>query len=150
MAAALPFVFAGISAGASIYGGYSANQSAKKEASAMEAQGQLLQEEADAEARAHAKDVRRFAANQSLAFLANGVSLAGSPLLVTQDTVEQGQAEVDSIVKAGNAKAKLYNTQAQIRRNEGRASFIAGLGQAAGTLATTSMSSTKKTGGKSV
>lgn len=140
MAAALPIVFTAISAGASIYGGYSANQSAKKEASAMEAQAQLVQQEADTEALSHAKDVRRFAANQSLAFLANGVSLAGSPLLAIQDTVNQGQEEVNSITRSGNARAKLYNTQAAIKRNEGRASFLSGLGSAAGQVALTSMS----------
>lgn len=135
MAAAVPILI-GISAGASIIGGISANNSARREAKAIEEQGRLQQEEATAEATAHAQDVRRFAANQSLSFLANGVTLAGSPLLVLEDTVMQGQNEVDSIVRSGNAARRLAGEKAENTRASGRAALIGGIASAAGTVAT--------------
>lgn len=146
MAGAIPAIIIGataISAGASIYGGMSANNAAKKEAALLEEQGRTAQEQADAEAASHATDVRRFAANQSLAFLANGVSLAGSPLLTIEDTVKQGQAEVDSITKSGNAQRTLYNQKSEITKNQGRAALIGGFGQAAGTISSTAIASKK-------
>jgi hypothetical protein len=146
MAAALPaIIIAGTlaSAGASIYGGIQANSAANREAKALQEQGRLAQEAADAEAQSHATDVRRFAANQSLAFLANGVSLAGSPLLVLEDTVKQGQAEVDSITRSGNAQNALYNQRATNTRNSGRAALIGGIGTAAGSVATMGISASQ-------
>lgn len=143
-AAPIAIALAAVAGGSAIYGGYQAKQSAKREASAMEAEGQLLQEEANREAGSHARDVRRFAANQSLSFLANGVTLAGSPLLVLDDTYTQGQEEVNAIVKSGNAKRNLYNQRASITRNQGRAALISGIGQAAGIGAGTASGLSKK------
>lgn len=116
-----------LGAGGQIYSGYQANQSAKREASAMEAEGELAQQEADAEAAAHASDVRKFARTQSLSFLKNGVTLEGSPLLVLDETLTQGQNEVDSITKSGNAQRNLYNQRAANTRREGRAQLIGGI-----------------------
>lgn len=142
MAAAIPAVIIGltaVSAGAQIYSGISANAASKKEASALRDQGQLASDEANAEAASHAQDVRRFAANQSLAFLSNGVSMAGSPLLVLDDTITQGQNEVNSIVKSGDAQKRLYNQRADNTRNQGRAALIGSIGGAAGTVAGTAV-----------
>lgn len=142
MAAAIPaavIALTAVSAGASIYGGIQANSASKKEAGLLREQGAIAQSEADSEAASHARDVRRFAADQSLAFLSNGVTLAGSPLLVLDDTITQGQKEVDSITRSGNAQRSLFNQRADITRNQGRAALIGGLGQAAGTVATTSV-----------
>jgi hypothetical protein len=133
-AVAIPIIVASavIGAGAAVYSGYEANQAAKKEKGMLEDQGRLAQEEANREATLHARDVRRFQANQSLSFLANGVSLAGSPLLVAEDTQTQGDEEVASIRKSGAAQRELYNQRGVIARNQGRAALIGGIGQAAG------------------
>ncbi len=133
-----------IAAGGQIYSGYQANQSAKREASALEAQGQLEQEEADREAAAHAGDVRKFSRVQALSFLKNGVTLEGSPLLVLDETLSKGQEEVDSITKSGAARRTLYNSKAAITRNEGRARMIGGITGAAGTIGSAGMAGANK------
>jgi hypothetical protein len=114
-------------AGGQIYGGYQANQAAKREANLMEMQGQIAQSEADTEAAAHARDVRQFSRNQALSFLKNGVSLAGSPLLVVDETLTEGQKEATSIAKKGAAERNLYNERAYNTRSEGRAKLIGGV-----------------------
>lgn len=136
-AAAVPIFIAATvaSAGASIIGGIQANNAAKREASALQEQGRLAQEESLREAQLHADDVRRFHRSQSVAFTKNGVSLAGSPLLVLDETVSRGQEEVDSIVKSGNAQQNLYNQNAQQAKNKGRAALISGFASAAGSVA---------------
>lgn len=126
---------AAVSATTSVIGGISANNAAKREAALQQEQGRLAQEEANREAARHAQDVRRFSRTQSLAFLRNGVTLAGSPLLVAEDTLTQGQEEVNSIVESGNAQRTLYNQRASATRNSGRAALVGGIGQAAGTVA---------------
>ena len=114
-------------AGGQVYGGYQANMAAKREAGLMEDQGRLAQAEAQAEAQRRADEVRKFSKVQALAFMKNGVSLSGSPLLTINDTITQGQKEVNAISASGTAKANLYNQRAAITKNEGRAAFIGGL-----------------------
>lgn len=135
MAAPIFLAATAISAVSSIAGGVSANSAARREGALLDEQGRLSQEESDREAQLHADDVRRFSKTQSLAFLKNGVTLAGSPLLTVQDSVARGQEEVDSISKSGAAQRTLYNQRAEITRNQGRAALIGGIGQAAGTAA---------------
>lgn len=118
---------AAIGAGGQIYSGYAANQAAKREASLLEEQGVLAQEEADREAASHAEDVRKFSRTQALAFLKNGVTLSGSPLLVLDETLTKGQEEADSIAKSGAAQRNLYNKRAYNERSEGRAKLIGGI-----------------------
>lgn len=113
-----------------LYAGYSANKSARREAGAMETQGALIQEEQDAEARRYAEDVRKFRSKQKLAFLANGVTLQGTPGLVMEETSRQGQEEVNAISRRGKAYSSLYYQKADIMRNEGRAGLIGGIGNA--------------------
>lgn len=122
-----------ISAGASIAGGISADRSAKREAGALNDQAALAESESLAEAKRRATEVRQFQRRQKLAFLKNGVTLEGSPLLVLDETLASGQEEVDAIMRRGSSQAKLYREHAAITRNRGRAALIGGIGQAAGT-----------------
>lgn len=136
-AAAVPIFVAAtaVSVGASIMGGIAANNAAKAEARNLEEQGRLAQEEHNREAARRAEEVRKFHRTQSLAFLKNGVTLAGSPLLVLDETMTQGQEEVNAISKSGDAQRTLYNQRAAQTVNSGRAALIGGIGQAAGSAA---------------
>lgn len=124
----------GIVAGATgqIIGGISANRAASAEAEALQEQGRLSQAEATAEASRRAAEVRKLGKKQALAFMKNGVSLTGTPLLTINDTMDQGQQEVNAITDAGNARANLYTRRAAITKNEGRAQLIGGALSAAG------------------
>lgn len=120
-----------VSAGASIMGGISARSSANREAKALNEQAALAQNEATAEAQRRATEVRQFQRRQKLAFLKNGVTLEGSPLLILDETLTAGQEEVDAIMRRGTAQAKYYRESAAITKNKGRAALIGGIGGAA-------------------
>lgn len=121
-----------LAAGASVVQGVMGYQAARDEARLINQQGILEQQEAQEEAQRKANEVRKFAARQKLAFLKNGVRLEGSPLLVVDETLTEGQKEVDAITRRGNALRTLRAQEAQITKNRGRAALIGGLGQAAG------------------
>lgn len=116
-----------LGAAGKVYGGYSANQAAKREAGLMEDQARLAQAEAAAEAQRKANEVRKFSRTQALAFMKNGVSLEGSPLLSINETIDEGQKEVNAITESGRAKADLYTRKAANVRAEGRAAMIGGI-----------------------
>lgn len=120
-----------ISAGSSIAGGYAASKAAKKEANMLNDQAATAEEQAQLEARRRAEDVRKFEKRQKLAFLKNGVTLEGSPLLVLEETLRLGQEEVDSIIRAGASQGRLLREKAGITKRQGRAAMIGGIGNAA-------------------
>lgn len=123
-----------ISVGSKVASGFAAKKAANNEASLLEDQARIATDEAAQKAQIRATEVRKFAKTQKLAFLKNGVTLEGSPLLVLQDTFDQGQIEVNAITKQGFAQSKLLNAKAQIMRNQGRAALIGGFGDAASSL----------------
>lgn len=120
-----------VSVGSSIAGGISANNAAKREAALEEEQGRIAQDEANVEAGRRADEVRKFRARQKMGFLKSGVTLEGSPLLVLEETLNEGQKEVDAIVRSGDAKRRFANESASITRSKGRAAMISGFGNAA-------------------
>lgn len=128
MSAAAVFLgAAGLGAAGQVYSGYRQNMAAKSEAGLLEDQARVAQAEAAAEAQRRANEVRKFSATKALAFMKNGVSLDGSPLLSIGEDVSEGQKEVNAIAAAGDARANLYNRKAAITKNEGRAAFIGGI-----------------------
>jgi len=133
-------VMAAVSAISSISGGMQKQSSARREAQALEDQALLTEQEAQIEAKIHATRVRKFAANQKSAFLKNGVTLDGSPLAVLDETYKFGQEEVDSIIRSGSAKARLYRQRADITRNEGRSALLSGLSTGVGSFISRGMS----------
>jgi len=124
-----------VGAASSVASGYSAKQAARREAGALQEQGNLALEESRLAAQQRADEVRKTAKKQKLAFLKNGVTLEGSPLLTIQETERQGQQEVDAIIKRGYALNDLYATRASITENQGRAQFIGGIGSGLSNLA---------------
>jgi len=122
----LAIAFTVVSAAGSIVQGFQERQAANAEADLQEQQGRLQAEEAQAEAQRVANDRRKFRKKQKLAFLKNGISLAGSPLLVLEETIRESQAEVNAIARRGTAQARLSFQQAAITRSAGRAALIGG------------------------
>lgn len=124
---------ASVAAGGKIMGGMSERDAQKHQAGLLEDQARLSQAEANAQAKKRALEVRRFAANQKVAFLKNGVTLEGSPLIALEDTYTLGQEEVNSITERGNAQSNLYWRQAQQAKKQGRAAMVGGLAGAGST-----------------
>lgn len=123
-----------LGAGGKILGGMSERDAQKSRAGMFEDESRLASAEATANAKQRARDVRRFAANQKVAFLKNGVTLEGSPLLALEDTYQQGQEEVNAITDSGNARASLYWREGQIAKKQGRAAMVGGILGASSTL----------------
>ncbi len=99
--------FAGtIAMGSSIFGGFMASRAASDEARALKREAALARQEALEEADRLKKEHEHFIALQSVMFLKGGVTLAGSPLLVLEET----RQEKDRQVRAQRNRAgALYN-----------------------------------------
>lgn len=68
---------------------------------------------------------------QKIAFLASGVTLEGSPLLVMEETRRQGSENIDEILRAGQSGAFSARQEGRLRASElessGRQAFVSGL-----------------------
>lgn len=133
-------VFSGIS---SVLGGLQGMQEGKAQSANAMAQASMAGKEA---ARVAAKEadferqnmedtVRR----QKLAYMAGGVSLSGSPLLVMEETRRKGQENIDEIIAAGGSSVAAINqegrTTAARAKSAGRKEFISGITSAGQTFA---------------
>ncbi len=71
---------------------------------------------------------------QKLAYMASGVSLSGSPLLVLEETRQKGLANAQEIMDANTAYTKSTGletgAQAKSFRSQGRQAFMTGVGSA--------------------
>lgn len=122
-------------AGSSIYSGIQADKAAKKQASAIEEQARITREESEVAAGQKETERRKFLAEQRMAYLASGVSLEGTPLLVGDETFKEFQLEIDSIRRSGSAQASYLETEASTTRSTGRAQLVAGVLEGVGTAA---------------
>ena len=116
-----------LSAGASIYGGIASKNAADDQAALLEEQARIQREETEAEANRKAEERRKFIASQKVAFLANGIGLAGTPLVVLEDTYKQYEEEISAIRRSGNAQAGLLERQAKTTKKSGKAELISGV-----------------------
>lgn len=134
----MPAALAGATAFGAIsstIGGFSAMSASNKEAELQQQQGSIALSEAQTNAQNTAFNETQAVGRQQLAFLANGVSLEGSPSAVVKASTAYGQTQVQSILNQGAAQDKLDIAQATQTQNQGRAAFIAGISQAVGTTA---------------
>lgn len=119
-----------VSAGSTVAAGRAQQEAFDREAALQEEQGRIARREAGIEAERTATERRKFLARQKLAFIKNGVSLEGSPLLVLEETRSESQKEVDAIIKSGNAQQRLFFRKAAISRSKGRAAILGSVGKA--------------------
>jgi hypothetical protein len=124
-----------LSAGAQVFGAVSEKRAADDQAELIDQQAQIEQQETAAEAERKGEERRKFIAQQKVAFLANGIGLAGTPLVVLEDTFQQFEKEISSIKRSGRAKAGLLTKQADITRKTGKAKLISGVLGAGTTIA---------------
>lgn len=121
----------GIAALMQVLGGVSANKAAKAEAQAQEDQIQYVQEDTSNEARQKAREVTKFREEQAVAYNKSGVTLAGSPLLVLDETRRLGQEEIDAIQRRGQNMQELYKQKAKQTKSAGRSALLGSLAGAA-------------------
>ena len=145
--AIIPYVLPALSAVSSvssILGGMSANSEAGNQAelAAQQAEARAVENEriSAKQARVEQSESEDLARRQKVAFLSSGVDLAGSPLLVMEETRRQGAENVQEILRGGQASADASRaegrTQAASLKATGRQALISGFGRAASTVAT--------------
>lgn len=135
----MPAALAGATAFGAIsstIGGFSAMNAANTEAGLQKQQGALALSEAQSNAQNTAFNLTQEVGRQQISFLANGVSLEGSPSAVVKSSTAYGQQQVQSILNEGAAQDKLAIAQASQTQNQGRAALIAGISQGIGSAAT--------------
>lgn len=91
----------------------------------------MAEMEADASALSYerqANDVEKegveVAASQRLAFVKNGVDMSGSPLLISQQTVDDSRAEAADLMHLAETTKKMGGMQATSLRTKGRAAML--------------------------
>lgn len=119
-----------VGGGMSIAGGVGQMQQANKEAAFQQQQGAIALQESQVNASNTAFNLTQEVQKQRLAFLANGVSLEGSPSMVLAQSKAYGQTQVQSILNQGAAEFNLAQEQAANTRNAGRAALIGGIASA--------------------
>lgn len=130
MAQAIPFIaVAAISAGTSIYKGYSQKKSLEDQAEQQRDQARLARLEAEEEAGRREEERDRFLGTQRVAFASNGIRLnanAKSSLAVLDDTKRQFNMEIDAIRRRGKAQEQYSFREAEISDKKGKAALLSG------------------------
>jgi hypothetical protein len=110
----------------------------------------MLRDDQYNQAAARSTEVRKFKATQKLAFLTNGVQIAGTPGLILNETTQAGQNEVNALKTRGDNYANLSYQRAGILRAEGRSAFLGSIVSATGkayNMITSSQTPTSGLGG---
>lgn len=132
----MPALLAGATAfGAisAIGGGISSSIASAGEARLQRQQGDIAQNQAQIDATNEAYNQNQAVGRQQISFLANGVSLEGSPSTVIKSSQAYGQSMVNSILNQGAARKALSDAEATQTINQGRAALIAGIAQGVST-----------------
>ena len=125
MAAPL-LIFAGLSALAKVYSGYSKNKSLRDEGLLQEEQGAIFYKESLRDANIIRHEGQVFMQKQSLQYLSSGVELGGSALINLRQTELYAEEEAQATERRGKAGYDLAKRRNQIAKKEGTASLISG------------------------
>lgn len=132
---ALPLlIFAGLSALAKGYSGYSKNKSLRDEGALIAEQGAIQYTEALRDASIVRHEGQIFLQKQSLQYIGSGVQLSGSALITLRQTELYANEYADSIERRGLAVRDLSNKKRDIMQKEGTSSLLSGLFGGAGDI----------------
>lgn len=125
-----------VSAGASVAQGIQASNAAKANAKAFEADAVAAQQSARLKERQSRRETARLLATQRARFGKAGVTLQGSPLLVQDEAVAEGELEARIIRFGGNVDATSLRNKAAVQRSEASQLRTAGFLKAGQSLLT--------------
>lgn len=134
---AVTSILAGASGGFSILSGLFGMNAADANAASLRNQARLLQVESEADIERYASQAKTFKATQKMAYLKSGVALSGSPLDVLDETARVASENIAAMRAQTAAKGASLKSQAASMRAAGRVAFLAGVGGAMETAATT-------------
>jgi hypothetical protein len=106
-------------AGADIFAGISALNSANEMASLLEEQGSLTKDDYFRQASLVKEEGKRVRAKQTMEYVSSGVEMVGTPLLVLKETLSKSMAKAGALETTGKNYQNLYNRKADITKNEG-------------------------------
>ena len=114
----------------SAYGTYEAGK--QQEANA-EYNAEIMEQQAAEEKKAaqhEAKMIRKkgiaFKASQRVSFAKAGVTGAGTPMLVLQDTANKIEQDIAMTLRGGQVRSNYYRARGQLLRTQGRSAYRAG------------------------
>jgi hypothetical protein len=125
-------IFSGLS---DIAGGFSSRSEAsnQSELAIQQAESRAIEQErvAARESRLEQEQADEARKRQKVAYLASGVTLEGSPLLIMEETRQKGAENVAEIKQAGSASANSIREEGRIQASQlessGRQAFSSGL-----------------------
>lgn len=125
-------IFSGLS---SIAGGFSGQSAGNQQAELayQQAESRAIEQErvSAREAKLEQEATDDFRKRQKVAYLASGVTLEGSPLLVMEETRTKGAENVEEIKRAGSASADAARAEGRLQADQlkqsGRQAFTSGL-----------------------
>ena len=123
-----------ITAGADVFAGVNALNSANESASLLEEQGALTKDDYFRQASLVREEGQRTRAKQTMEYVSSGVEAIGTPLLVLKETISKSQAKAGALETIGINYKNLYGKKAEITRNQGRATLISDVLQGAAQL----------------
>lgn len=120
---------------ASLAGGISAQRDAQRQAAQTQAQANEAAAEktrvSEREARLEQENIAETMRRQKVAYLASGVTLEGSPLLVMEETRRRGADNIDEILKGGRASQQATLAEGRLKAKQtkaaGRQAFVSGV-----------------------
>ncbi len=116
-----------------LYSGYSAYQSGQEQKDQYREQAAIARQEAETQATQKDTERRKTLAQQRMAYLANGVSISGTPLTVGEETSKEYQTEIDALRTSGANQYGSLMKQGASAANSGRTKLITSLFSSAGT-----------------
>ncbi len=125
----------GISALTQINSGLAAQRAANDEAELMDRQADIVLSETIRDADRLRRDVITFRESQAHAFLDSGVTLQGSPMEILTETVRKGNAQIEALVRRGQAESDLQRDKANILRRSGAFNALSAVQSANASLA---------------
>jgi len=117
-----------------MYSGYQTREAMFGEASLLEQQGVLARDDYYKQAALVRDEGHRTRSKQTMEYISAGVEAIGTPQLVARETLSRSYARAYSFEKTGAATQQLYARKAAIMRKEGKAAFVSGVLQGAGTI----------------
>lgn len=123
-----------VAAAGAAYGGYQTKKAADYNADVAEAQAQAARNKAEYNEKLHRERVQRLLSKQRALYGKSGVEMAGSPLLVQEDTLEQGELDALAIRYGGDVEAARARSAANLYKMQGRSAAASGFSRAGSTL----------------
>lgn len=127
-------IAAAVAAAGTVYSGVQQKKAADTNAAISEQNAIAAQQKAAYDEQMHREGVKKLLSAQRALYGKSGVEMAGSPLLVMEDTAAQGELDALAIRYGGDVNAARNRSAANLSRMQGSTAMTASYFQAGSTL----------------